>query len=224
MKSNALTTMLDERNAINTGRRPLVSIICPANEDCKQAEEGCDPSVQAIDSCCLPKNDVLVHALGRQTPGRRKAIHGHANTCQWNIFKMQSWESSIQNISSLKRIQGGVSASQPSGDMGASDVWKLAGRSVMLIKLFGPTSPRRSDEANCAPWKKSPLIFTSWVAGSKKTKEIYIIQLSTEVPSFNFVSCIYRITPTVWNSKNLTQCDPTGQGGFGRGQEMLEFT
>lgn len=25
-------------------------------------------------------------------------------------------------------------------------------------------------------------------------------------------------------SQDLTQCDPTGQGGFGRGHEMLEFT
>ena len=216
--------MLDERNAINTGRRPLVSIICPAMKTANKPKKAAIHPFRPLIRVVFPRTMFLVHALGRQTPGRRKAIHGHANTCQWNIFKMQSWESSIQNISSLKRIQGGVSASQPSGDMGASDVWKLAGRSVMLIKLFGPTSPRRSDEANCAPWKKSPLIFTSWVAGSKKTKEIYIIQLSTEVPSFNFVSCIYRITPTVWNSKNLTQCDPTGQGGFGRGQEMLEFT
>ena len=63
-----------------------------------------------------------------------------------------------------------VSASQPSGDMGASDIWKLAGRSVMLIKLLGPTSLHRGT----IPKKYSRKNF---IAGAKKTMEIYIIQL-----------------------------------------------
>ena len=62
--------------------------------------------------------------------------------------------------------------SQPSGDMGASDIWKLAGRSVMLIKLLGPTSLHRGKALTPKKYSRK-----NFIAGAKKTMEIYIIQL-----------------------------------------------
>ena len=39
MKSKALTTTLDERNAMRTGRRPMVSMICPATKTAKSPKK-----------------------------------------------------------------------------------------------------------------------------------------------------------------------------------------
>ena len=75
MKSNALTTMLDERNAINTGRRPLVSIICPAMKTANKPKKAAIHPFRPLIRVVFPRTMFLsMHLADKLQAGEKRSM------------------------------------------------------------------------------------------------------------------------------------------------------